>query len=131
MPSLNDVTIIGHMGRDPEVRYTPSGAAVTAFSVATSENWKDKSGEWQEATEWHTIEVWGPAGERFAEKARKGDLASVKGMIKTDSWEKDGVKQYKTKIKAFKVLQLSGYDREPRQQAETHHKEQMENDLPF
>lgn len=100
MASLNKVTIIGSLGRDPEIRTIQSGNKIANLSVATSESWKDKnSGEWKEKTEWHRVSV---MDERLAEVAekylKKGSQVYLEGQLQTRSWDKDGVKQYSTEI---------------------------------
>lgn len=109
MPSLNSVTIIGHLGQDPEIKYTGSGSAVCNLSVATTEKWKDKSGNRQEHTEWHRVVVWGKQAENCQEYLNKGSLVHVQGALNTEKWQdKDGNDRYTTKIKAFSVLFLDG-----------------------
>jgi len=105
MAGINKVIIIGRLGNDPEVRYTPSGAAVAKFSVATSEEWKDKNtGEKKERTEWHRITVWGKMGEICGEYLSKGRQVYVEGRLQTSSYDdKDGVKRYSTEIVASDV----------------------------
>lgn len=89
--SLNKVQLIGNLGRDPEMRYTPNGQSVTNFSVATSRSWKDKqTDEWKEETEWSNITIWGQAGERAAEQLRKGNKVYVEGRLKTTKKEIEG-----------------------------------------
>lgn len=104
--SLNKVTLIGRVGKDPEVRSLPNGGRVVTFSIATSERWRNKqTGERVEKTEWHNIEVWGEHLTTIAEKyLSKGDQVYVEGKLATDKWEKDGVQRTATKIK------LQGYD---------------------
>ncbi|MGE5255689.1 MAG: single-stranded DNA-binding protein [Hyphomicrobiales bacterium] len=105
MAGINKVIIIGRLGNDPEVRYTPSGAAVAKFSVATSDEWKDKnSGEKKERTEWHRVTAWGKLGEICGEYLAKGRQVYVEGRLQTSSYEdKDGVKRYSTEIVASDV----------------------------
>lgn len=102
--SVNKVIILGRLGQEPELRYTPSGAAVCNFSVATSDNWTDKNGEKQEKTEWHRIVVWGKLGELCHQYLAKGRQAFVEGKLQTRSWEDNaGVKKYTTEILANSV----------------------------
>lgn len=106
--SINKVIIVGRLGKDPEMRFTTSGKAVTNFSVATSERFKDQSGEMQEATEWHRIVTWGKLAENCARLLMKGSLVYLEGKIQTRSWDdKDGNKRYTTEIVA-QVMQLLG-----------------------
>ncbi len=107
--SLNKVMLIGRLGQDPEFKMTPSGNGVCNFSVATSENWTDKSGEKQERTEWHRIVVWGKLAELCNQYLSKGRQAYIEGKLQTRSWEdKEGQKRYTTEIVANTVQFLSG-----------------------
>ena len=108
MPSLNQVQLIGHLGQDPEVRYTQNGTAVANFSVATTDRWKDKNtGDMQERTEWHRIVLWGKQGELAGEYLKKGALVHIEGSLQTREWEdKEGVKRYTTEINARRFLML-------------------------
>jgi len=112
MSGLNKAMIIGRLGRDPEIRYTPGGVAVANFSVATSEEWKDKeSNEKKERTEWHRIVAFGKLGEICGEYLSKGKQIYVEGRIQTRSWEdKDGNKKYTTEIVASDVQFLDKKD---------------------
>lgn len=107
--SVNKVIVLGRLGQDPEMKYTPSGAAVCNFSVATSENWTDKSGQKQERTEWHRIVVWGKLAELCNQYLSKGRQAFVEGKLQTRSWDdKDGTKRYTTEIMATTVQFIGG-----------------------
>jgi single-strand DNA-binding protein len=114
---LNKVMIIGNLGKDPEVRYTPGGQAVANFTIATNESWNDKAGQKQERTEWHRIVAWGKTAELCGEYLTKGRQVYIEGKIQTREWNnKEGVKQYTTEIVANQVLFLgekpsSGRDR--------------------
>ncbi len=108
MGSLNQAQLIGNLGRDAELRYTSSGQAVTNFSIATTETWKDKSGQKQEKTEWHRIVLWGKSAETLSQYLQKGKQVFVQGRLETREWEKDGVKKQTTEIKADKVVLLGG-----------------------
>jgi single-strand DNA-binding protein len=111
MSGLNKVMIIGRLGKDPEVRYTQDGAAVANFSIATSESWKDKeSGQKMEKTEWHNIVVWKRLAEICGEFLKKGKEVYIEGKLQTSSWEKDGVKRYKTEIHATYMQMLGSKD---------------------
>lgn len=111
--SLNKCMIIGNLGRDPEMRYTPSGQAVTQFSVATNRNFRDPQGEWQSETEWFRVVVWGDQGERVAEYLRKGHKVYVEGRIQTRQWEdQSGNKRYTTELIANRVTSLERRDRD-------------------
>jgi single-strand DNA-binding protein len=105
--SLNKAMIIGNLGRDPEMRYTPSGQAVTQFTVAVNRNYKDHDGNWQEETEWFRVVAWGPLAERTAEYLRKGRKVYVEGRLQTRQWEgQDGQKRYTTELIAQTVTPL-------------------------
>ena len=112
MSGINKVILIGRLGSDPEVRYTPSGVAVANFSVATSEEWKDKdSGEKKERTEWHRIVAWRRLGEICGEYLSKGKQVYVEGRIQTRSWDdRDGNKKYTTEIVANDIQFLGSRD---------------------
>lgn len=110
--SLNKCMIIGNLGRDPEMRYTPSGQAVTQFTVATNRNYRDQQGEWQKETEWFRVVVWGQQAERAAENLRKGNKVYVEGRIQTRQWEdQTGQKRYTTELVANQVSSLEKRDR--------------------
>jgi len=108
MAGVNKAILIGNLGRDPEVRYTPDGTAVANFSIATSEEWKDKNtGEKREKTEWHRIVAFRRLGEICGEYLSKGRQVYIEGRIQTRDWEdKDGIKRYTTEIVADKMQML-------------------------
>ena len=111
--SLNKCMIIGNLGRDPEMRYTPSGQAVTQFTVATNRRWRDQQDEWQEETEWFRVVVWGQQAERVAERVRKGNKVYVEGRIQTRQWEdQSGQKRYTTELIANQVTSLERRERD-------------------
>lgn len=106
--SLNRATLIGNLGKDPELKYTPQGTPVATFSIATSSRYKDKQGEWQDKTEWHNITAWQRLAEICGQYLHKGSKVYIEGRIETQSWEKDGQKHYKTVIIAQELIMLSG-----------------------
>lgn len=107
--SVNKVILVGRLGQNPELRYTPSGAAVTNFSIATNESWTDKSGQKQERTEWHRVVVWGKLAELCNQYLTKGRQAYVEGRLQTRQWQdKDGQTKYTTEIQAQTVQFLGG-----------------------
>ena len=106
--SLNKVQLIGHLGKDPELKYTPSGVAVANFSIATNESWKDQEGNLQERTEWHNIVAWRKLAEICGEWLKKGKRIYIEGKLQTRSYEKDGVKKYMTEIVADDMIMLDG-----------------------
>jgi len=104
MAGVNKAILIGNLGKDPELRYTPGGQAVASFSLATSEKWRDKDGVMQDRTEWHNIVVWGRQAEIAKEYLAKGRSVYLEGRIQTRSWEdKDGNKRYTTEIVAQRL----------------------------
>ncbi|MDY6838267.1 MAG: single-stranded DNA-binding protein [Thermodesulfobacteriota bacterium] len=139
MASVNKVILIGNLGRDPEVRYTPSGTAVANFSVATTENWTNREGEKQSRTEWHRVVAWGRLGETCGEYLSKGSPVYIEGSIQTNEWEdKEGNKRQTTEIRAWRMQMLGsrgsanvppeanlGGDVEPAS------KEPSDDDIPF
>ena len=109
MASVNKVILIGNLGRDPEVRYLPSGDAVANFSIATTEKWKDKSGEMQEQTEWHRISFFGRQAEICGEYLRKGSSVYVEGRLQTRKWtDKEGNERTTTEIRGDRMQMLGG-----------------------
>ena len=111
MAGINKAILVGRLGRDPEIRYTPDGTAVCTFSIATSESWKDKNtGEKKEKTEWHRIVVWRKLAEICGEYLAKGRQVYIEGKLQTRSWEQDGVTRYTTEIVAMDVQFLGGRD---------------------
>ncbi len=108
---VNKVILIGNLGADPEVRFTPSGQAVANFRIATSESWTDKNGQKQEKTEWHRIVVWGKLAELCGEYLAKGRQCYVEGRLQTREWtDKEGKKNYTTEVIANQVTFLGGRD---------------------
>lgn len=113
MGSLNKVLLIGYLGKDAELRYTPAGAAVATFSLATTETWTDKAGQRQERTEWHRCVLWGKAAESLGEYLAKGKQIYVEGRIQTRKWEdKDGNPRYTTEVRVDRVVLLGGGSRD-------------------
>ena len=109
--SINKVILIGRLGKDPEMRFTPSGKAVTNFTLATNEVWTDQNGEKQERTEWHRVVTWGRLAENCAKLLSKGKQVYVEGRIQTRQWDdKDGNKRYTTEIVANTMQLLSPLD---------------------
>ncbi|WP_298169593.1 single-stranded DNA-binding protein [Acidithiobacillus sp.] len=108
MAGVNKVILLGHLGRDPEMRYQPSGGAIANFSIATSETFKDKEGNKQERTEWHRVVLFGRTAEIAGEYLRKGSMAYVEGRLQTRKWtDKEGQERYTTEIVGDR-LQLVG-----------------------
>src|SRR5689334_19469018 len=109
MGSVNKVILVGNLGRDAELRYTPGGAAVATLNLATTEVWNDKGGQRQEKTEWHRVVFWGKVAESLTEYLTKGKQVYVEGRLETRQWnDKDGNKRYTTEIKGDKIVLLGG-----------------------
>lgn len=109
MASVNRVILIGNLGADPETRYLPSGDAVTNIRIATTDTWKDKSGEKQEHTEWHRVAFFGKLAEIAGEYLKKGSPVYVEGRIRTRKWQdKEGQERYSTEIVADRMQLLGG-----------------------
>lgn len=109
MASLNKVMLIGNLGKDPEVRYTTSGQAVASFNLATSEKFKNKSGDWEERTEWHRVTLWGKLAEIAGEYLAKGKTVYIEGRLQTRKWtDRDGNDKYTTEIVGDKMQMLGG-----------------------
>ncbi len=104
--SLNQVTLMGNLTRDPELRQTPTGQNVTSFSLALNRSYKDASGEWQEATDFIDIVAWGPLAERVSQYLTKGRRCLVQGRLQSRSWEQDGQKRNKVEVLANDVTFL-------------------------
>jgi single-strand DNA-binding protein len=142
MASYNRVCILGNLGRDPEIRYLPTGTAIANFSVATSEKWTDKEGNKQERTEWHRIVAWAKLGEICSEYLQKGSPVFIEGRIRTRDWEtQDGERRQTTEIHAITVQFLGRReDREvpsvprtgvPEEAPETSGTPAVNDDIPF
>jgi single-strand DNA-binding protein len=109
MASVNKAILIGNLGADPELRYTPSGSAVASFNIATTEKWKGKDGQLQERTDWHRIVLWERQAEIAKEYLRKGSPVYIEGRIQTRNYEdKDGIKRYVTEIIGQRMQLLGG-----------------------
>lgn len=108
--SINKVILVGHLGKDPEVRYTPSGDAVADVSIATTEFYKTKNGDRTEKTEWHNLVMWRTQAEFAKEWLKKGQLVYVEGRLQTRKWEdKEGQKRSKTEIQVDQITTLGGF----------------------
>ena len=108
--SFNKVILLGNLGKDPEVKYTPQGKPIAKFSLATNERYKDKDGNWQDRTEWHNIVLWERLAEIAGEYLKKGSKVYIEGRIRTDSWDdkQTNQKKYMTNIIANELVLLSG-----------------------
>ena len=105
---LNRVMLLGNLGADPELRYTKGGQAVMQLRLATTERYKEPSGNWTDRTEWHSVVVWGKRAEGLSKFLKKGSSIFVEGSLRTTNWEKDGQKHYKTEINAREILLAGG-----------------------
>ena len=134
MAAVNKVILIGHLGADPELRYTPNGTPVANFRIATTERWTNKQGERMESTEWHRIVAWGKLGEFCGQYLNKGKQVYIEGRLRTRSWEdKDGKKQWTTEIIAQR-LQLLGKPEKsstPPEELAAPEEVPSEEDIPF
>ena len=107
--SVNKVILVGNLGRDAELRYTPGGAAVSTLNLATTEVWNDRNNQKQEKTEWHRVILWGKQAESLQEYLTKGKQIYIEGRLQTRQWDdKDGNKRYTTEIKCDRVTLLGG-----------------------
>ena len=108
--SLNRVQLIGNLGKDPEIKYTPSGTPVAKITIATNERFKDKSGEWQDRTEWHNVVLWQRLAEIAGEYLKKGGKVYIEGRLQTRSWDdkQTGQKKYMTEIVGSDLVLLGG-----------------------
>ena len=137
---VNKVILIGNLGRDPELRNTPSGQTIAKFSVATTRKWRNRDGERQEQTEWHNIVCWGRQAEVAGQYLSKGRQVYVEGRLQTDSWEdrETGKKMYRTEIVCdnFQMLgsrgdSMSGPPRHDGPPASDNYGAQDDDDIPF
>lgn len=136
MAGINKAIILGRLGKDPSVRYTQDGKAVASFSVATSEEWKDKStGEKKEKTEWHFVVCFGRLAEICGEYLSKGQQVYIEGRLQSRSYEKDGVTRYTTEIVADKMQMLGGKGQTDQDQGQNQDQGQDnapdDSDIPF
>lgn len=142
MGTVNKVILVGNLGRDAELRYTPAGAAVATLSLATTEVWNDKGGQRQEKTEWHRVVLWGKQAETLNEYLMKGKQIYVEGRLQTREWnDKDGNKRYTTEVRGDRVVLLGGGGggrreapgRMPQESAEPHEPAVpvTDDDIPF
>ena len=132
MAGVNLVILVGNLGRDPELSYAQNGTAVAKFSIATSEQWKDKAtGEKKEQTEWHRIVAFSRLAEICGEYLSKGKQVYIQGRLQTSSWEKDGVTHYATDIIANQMQMLSGNGESANKPAKGVPQEPDDGDIPF
>jgi single-strand DNA-binding protein len=133
MSGVNKVIILGRLGGDPEIKYTPGGDAIANFSVATSDTWKDKNtGEKKEKTEWHRIVAWGRTAEIADEYLKKGDLTYIEGKLQTRSWEdKEGNKRWTTEVRVITLQLLGGRKSQQHTQSGANGPTGDGDDIPF
>jgi single-strand DNA-binding protein len=108
--SVNKVVLLGRLGKDPEVKFTPQGTPVAKFTLATNERFKDKAGEWQDRTEWHNVTAWQRTAEIVGEYLKKGSQVYIEGSLRTHSWDDktSGQKKYMTEIVVNELILLGG-----------------------
>jgi len=120
MRGLNKVMIIGYLGRDPEMRYTPAGRPVTSFSVATTRGWTNSNGERREETEWFNVVAWGNLAEICKQRLRKGQQVYIEGRLQTRGWEDaEGKKHFRTELVAQEMIILGSRPQSLEEQPET------------
>ena len=137
--SVNKVVLVGHLGGDPETRFTASGAAVANFNLATNESWRDANSEIQDKTEWHRCVMFGKSAELGGDLLKKGQLVYVEGKLQTRNWEdKDGVKRYTTEVLCEMFTMLGrkmdnegGAQQAPSQASNDSSDSNDDDDLPF
>ncbi|MBO9369911.1 MAG: single-stranded DNA-binding protein [Chloroflexi bacterium] len=124
MRGLNKVMIIGYLGRDPEMRYTPAGRPVTSFSVATTRGWTNSNGERREETEWFNVVAWGNLAEICKQRLRKGQQVYIEGRLQTRGWEDaEGKKHFRTELVAQEMIILGGRPQSFEEQPEAEEEE--------
>lgn len=132
MASVNKVILVGSMGKDPELKYLPNGDAIANVSLATSESWKDKSGDKQEKTEWHRVVFFKKLAEIVGEYCKKGSSIYIEGKLQTRKWtDKSGNEKYTTEIFAEKLQMLGGKSKDESKNKHGGTIEDLESDIPF
>lgn len=129
MSGVNKVILVGRLGKDPEVKYTSAGKALCNINMATSNKYKDGSGEWKEKTEWHKVVVWGKLAEVCGEYLKKGSQIYMEGSLQTRSWDKDGETKYATEVVGTTMQMLDS--RKSSNNSDTDHKNELPDDVPF
>lgn len=129
MKSVNKVTLIGNLGKDPELKHTPQGTPVATISIATNERFKNKAGEWTDRTEWHSIVLWQRLAEIAAEYLKKGGKVYIEGRLKTSSWDDSGTKKYRTDVIATDLVLLGTPTKETEEKPES--SPITDEDIPF
>jgi single-strand DNA-binding protein len=130
MKTVNRVTLLGNVGKDPEVRAAPSGSIIANFSIATTDRYKDKAGEWKESTDWTNVASFGKLAEIVRDYVHKGSPLYVEGKLRTRSWEKDGQKQYRTEVIADNIV-LLGSGKPSERAVEAVEQEIADDDIPW
>jgi single-strand DNA-binding protein len=129
---INKVILLGNLGKDPDTRFTTTGKAVTRFSLATSNSWTSANGEKQQATEWHSVVVWGKQGEACGQFLEKGRQVYVEGAIRYRSYDnKEGKEQHVTEVVAQKVRFLGGGNGKAKEEEQLPQVDPEEDDIPF
>ncbi|MGE0049457.1 MAG: single-stranded DNA-binding protein [Acidithiobacillus sp.] len=131
MSGVNKMILMGHLGRDPELRYMPDGTATATLNLATSETYKDKSGEKQARTEWHRVVLWGRTAEVAGEYLRKGSMAYIEGKLQTRKWtDKEGQERYSTEIRGDRLQLIGGRRDDDQGSSAGHHGGGGGGDMP-
>jgi single-strand DNA-binding protein len=132
MGSVNKVILVGNLGRDAELRYTPGGAAVATLNIATTEVFKDKEGQKKEDTQWHRVILWDKTAESLQDYLKKGKQIYVEGKLQTRKWkDKDGVEKYTTEVKGDRVVLLGGSAGAPAGDRAASTAELTDDEIPF
>ena len=109
--SINQVTLLGRIGQEPELKFTQYGTQICTATLATNESYKDKDGEWQDVTEWHNLVFWNKLAETAGNYLKKGELVYIEGKLKTSNYEKEGIKKYITEIVVKNLIMLNNKDK--------------------
>jgi len=131
MKTVNRVTLLGNVGKNPEVRAAPSGSTIANLSIATTDRYKDKAGEWKESTDWHNIASFGKLAEIVRDYVHKGSPLYVEGRLRTRSYEKDGQKQYRTEVIADNIVLLGSGKPSERAVEAVEQEAEQDDPIPF
>ena len=130
--SLNRVMLVGHLGKDPDIKYTPKGTAFANFSMATNESRKNDKGDWNDHTEWHRVVLWGKTAEFAEQYIKKGSMLLVEGRLQTRNWEdKDKAKHYVTEVVGERITMLGSGARKEDEASVSGDESEEEEALPF
>lgn len=129
--SINHVTLLGNLGKNPEIKYTPQGTPVARLSLATNSRFKNKAGTWEDRVEWHNLILWTRLAEIAGEYLKKGSKIAVQGEIRTRSWEAEGTRHYMTEIICSDLVMLDGKPREEKPETTAPTGPITDEDIPF